>query len=178
MSQNTAATWTFFSFLAGLQQGTSPATRVGNQIKIVAVEAFVNIFPQVANMGGGGDVCRVVIYHNKAAGGLVAQSAAVWDTNVLTTGRNVNFKDQYSILADFTHSMTVTADNGGTGAALWAGPRFFKCVRVPMKHAAKFNGNSGTTSDLSEDDIGVGFVSSGANCCNIVVTSKVWFKDV
>lgn len=161
-----------------MAQGVGANQRVGNGIRIVALEAFVNIFPEIGHIGGGGDICRVVIYHNKAANGAVAQASQVWDTNTFTTGRNVNFKDQYSLLQDFTHAMTATADSSSTGAALWAGPRFFKCIRVPLKHVVNFTGSAGLISDLTEEDFGIGFVSTGALCCNIVVTSKVWFKDV
>lgn len=167
--------WQFASAMAGLVQGTGPTARVGNKIHIVALEYFVWIVPAVLNVGVNGSLCRVIFYHNRDAQGTTPNVATLWDNNQLVTGRNVNWKDAFSIHDDITHQMTITSNNGGTKFS--AGPALFKCFRFPLGKDFVFNANGGTISDLYEQDYGMGFCTDGVNCCSVTCNVKIWFKD-
>jgi len=168
-------TWVFNSAIAGLVTGAGNTNRVGSKVTLVALEFFIMLAPATANVPDNGSACRLVIYHNKAAGYAVPSAAEVWDNNQIVTGRNVSFVHKYSILEDITHQMVLTArDNTGKYAS---GPQLTKCLRVTPRTAVEFGGNVGSISDLFAHDFGVGFVSDDVNCCTLNVITKVWFKD-
>lgn len=165
-------TWLFVSAMAGLTQGTSQTSRIGNGVHIVAIEFVLEVTPVAGNVSNDGDTCRMVIYHNKAPAGSLPTAAQVWDSNNLTTGRNVVFKDQFRILEDFNHNMVITTTTPTVG------PRFNRIVRVTPRENFQYQGNVGTISDCFTSDYGMGYVATGSSCCNITITSKVWFKDI
>lgn len=122
-------------------------------------------------------MCRVVVYHNRSAGGAVPTATTIFDTNDLFAGRNVTFSKRYTLMDDITHQMVVTTLNSTNGIAT-TGPSMFKCLRIPVNKKVQFNGNAGTISDLIEEDYGIGFASDTGSCCNIQINAKVWFKDI
>jgi hypothetical protein len=168
-------TWTYQSALAGLTTGSGNTNRIGSKVSLVAIEFFIMLEPSTANMADHGSSCRLVIYHNKAAGAALPNSNELWDNNQIVTGRFVSYKDKYSILEDITHQMVLTSrDTGGKWAS---GPHLTKMLRVTPHTRVEYGGNVGTISDLPIDDFGIGFVADGANCCTLNVISKVWYKD-
>lgn len=172
---NVSTSWQYFSALAGLTQGTGTFQRVGSKISIMAIEMFIQIVPSSTNVPANGASCRFAIYHNKAAGGALPATNELWDSNGLVTGRFVNYARKYSILEDITHQMVITArDSTGTYAV---GPKLVKMLRVTPRTTVEFGLNGGTISDLPLDDFGMATIADGANCCQITVYSKVWFKD-
>lgn len=172
---NVNTAWQYASILAGLIQGVGTNARVGSKISIVALEFFVAVTPLTANMDDNGSACRLVIYHNKAAGGLNPVTAELWDNNALVTGRYVNYASKYSILEDVTHQMVLLSrDAGGKWAS---GPQLNKLLRVTPRTTVEYGGNVGTISDLPQDDFGIAYISDGVNCCTLNVVGKVWFKD-
>lgn len=173
---NGTTSWAFASALAGLTQGTSTSTRVGSRIQIVALEYFVKIAPATANMGGEGSMCRMIFYHNKAAGAATPSVSEYFDSNTFSSGRNINYVKKYTTLEDITHQMVITA-TPGTAATFAAGPAFFRIVRIPLRTFVEYAGNAGTISDLPVHDFGIGYAADDTNCCLVNVTSKVWFKD-
>lgn len=171
-AQPVGTSWTFGSVMAGLTQGTSQTNRIGNGIHIVAIEYVLEITPVAGNVSADGDTCRVVAYKNKAPGGALPTAAQVWDSNDIITGRNVVFKDQFVIEQDFTHNMVVQTTTPTVG------PRLFTIKRITPRTFFQYQGNVGTISDCSTTDFGIAFCATGASCCNLSCTSKVWFKDV
>lgn len=170
------SSWQWATAIGGLTQGTGVSSRVGSNIRLVALEYFVSIVPIPAATGVNGSSCRLVFYHNKSANGTGPATAEVFDSNSIITGRNVSYAKKYSMLDDITHQMVITSNNAGVTYA--AGPAFFKCIRFPLRTAVPFGGNVGSVSDMTVHDFGVGYISDDANCCTITITCKVWFKDI
>lgn len=169
-------TWSFTSIMAGLTQGTGVTNRVGNKIQIIAIEVLMNIIP--LSVGVNGNFCRFVVFKYKDPNGSLPSMTTgplLFDANTVQSGRNVSFKDCYTVLGDMEHQMVITSQGGTTSY----GPKLFKKYRFPINASFAYNGNAGTISDCIEADYNIGVCSDNAGCCGLEqLYVKVWFKDI
>lgn len=174
--------WTFRSAIAGLQQGSTATTRIGDKIRIHKIEFMVSIEPLPVANTESGSRCRVILYHNKQANGAVPTAAnGVFDSDEILSLRYHPKLPQYTVLKDYVHNMSIMSaafDSGtSTTLPLTAGPPIqFKWVIYPKTPIA-FTSSAGTISDILRDDYGLGFVGDESDCCNIEVITKVTFTD-
>lgn len=179
---NALSTWTFGTCLGvtanKFQQGTNVNQRIGDSIMLQKVEFFIFIDP-IVGAGGApmatGTRCRVVLYHNKLAQGLLPTGANVFDSDQLNALRKVAKQPAVSILKDYTHHMTVLSQDGGVSFS--AGPATTFRWTVYPKKKIFFTANTGDITDILRDDYGYGFVSDDANCCKVTITMKAHFTD-
>lgn len=175
------ATWSFASIMAGLVQGTGVTQRLGNQIHVINIELWVELYP---NQTGGsmqdGASCRVVLFKFKDPRGalpnMTGTGPQIFDVNRYLVGRAVENVHSFAMLEDFTHQMIGIAASPATPTA---GPRFSKCIKVPVNSKFDYGGNAGTISDCVTNDINIGICADAAGCCRIgTFYTKVWFKDL
>jgi len=171
-----AITWTFGSFLAGLQQGTAATNRIGNVIRVHAIYAQVVIDTTVASVNTGGSVCKWIVYHNKEAVGAVPTGAQIYDADNFSALRNVILMPRFKVMREGSHSMVVTSATTVPGNYS-TGPAHMFMVAIYPKKKIDYQSNAGTISDLFKDDYGFGFVAGHANCCSFTVKTKVVFSD-
>ena len=175
------ATWSFVSVMAGLVQGTNVTQRLGNQIRVINIELWLELYPnQTGTSMQDGAACRVVLFKFKDPRGslpnMTGTGPQIFDANRYMTGRNINDLRSFAMQEDFTHQMVAFAAAPATSTA---GPRFSKCVTVRINSNFDYSGNAGTISDLITNDYVVGVCADAAGCCRIgTLYSKVWYKDL
>lgn len=169
------ATWTWSSFLQGLNQGTSASGRIGNKIYVHQINFFAQISPLVT-IAAAGSVCRLVIYHNKeAAGAVPSATPSVFDSDKVIAARYIPTRPRYTIMKD--QSMVHTPLTGTGGAAvLMAGKTTLKMTVYPKKRV-DYSSTGGGIADLFKDDYGLGMIADGANCCTIEWRAQVIYSD-
>jgi hypothetical protein len=167
--------------MAGLVQGTGTTTRLGNQIHIVNIELWVELYPnQTGTSMQDGAACRVVCFKFKDPRGalpnMTGTGPQIFDANTYLVGRAIENVHSFAMLEDFTHQMVSFAAAPATAVA---GPRFAKCIKIPVNSKFDFGGNAGTISDCVTNDINIGVCADANGCCRIATFyTKVWFKDL
>lgn len=175
------ATWSFASVMAGLVQGTGVSQRIGNQIFIINIELWVELYPnQTGSSFADGAACRVVCFKFKDPRGslpnMTGTGPQIFDANRYLVGRAVENVHSFAMLEDFTHQMVAFASAPATPSA---GPRFSKCIKIPVNSKFDYGGNAGTISDCVANDINLGVCADNSGCCRIgTFYTKVWFKDL
>jgi len=168
--------WQFASAIAGLQQGTSATTRLGNSIHIHAIHFMIHVDTIPSGVTVNGSFCRMLLYHNREAVGAVPTGANLFDADNGQALRNVTLMPRFKVLRDAVHNMSILAvDSAGTRVA--AGPPMMVLWSIYPKKRVDFQSNAGTISDVFKDDYGIGFSGSQASCCNFTVNSKLVFTD-
>lgn len=175
-----STSWTLKSFLGdtinGIGQGVSNADRIGDRIRLVAIHFCVRIIPTAVMPEANGNFCRVIVYHNNSARGVLPNATDIFNSDEVISLRNHNFRNRLSVLKDFTHQMVVTSTNGATNVT--SGPEFFGTFTIYPKQIISYTGSDGYISDLSKQDYGIGFCGDAASCCNVTVWSQVVYTDV
>jgi len=175
-----AATWKIESLVGvagtAIAQGTNIDNRVGDSIYLKCIEVTLMIAADVANTGGNGSVCRFVLWHNNRCQGALPTNTALFSPNSIVGDIIPLQRQQYTILADYDHSMTVTASNAAVPIA--AGPMLVKKFKIYPRTKILYSGTTGATSELISHDYGIAFVSDDANCCSVTVQANLFFTDV
>lgn len=172
-------TWLMDSAIAGLQQGTTASTRLGNKVKLVRIEFSIAINP-TSNpaMLSSGSKCRVILYHNRQTNGVQTDGATLFDANTILSLRNVPNMPKLSVLKDYVHNMSVLTVNPSTAAPMSSGPPIqFKWVIHP-KQVISFITNATDITAMLTHDYGIGFCADDAGCCEVSVLTKLVFCDV
>jgi len=185
------ASWSFQSCLAGtplgggaayqINQGVDFNTRVGDVIKLKRIDFTVQITPVAPSVELNGTVCRVIVYHNKQAGGALPTQAQMFETagaqtNVVYNLRNQLFRNRLTILKDFTHQMVRTSQDGVGGNAS-AGPDTIMQFSIYPKQIINYSSGTGTLPAILKHDYGIGVCADGASCCVISVACQVVYVD-
>jgi len=123
-------TWIFNSFIAtaGIPQDVTVNGRIGDKIRVRAIEVTLKISPVLLAVGNNGSICRIIFYHNRRASGALPSGATIMNGNNILGHVNQEFNKQFTVIRDFTHSMVVTAFNGGVNGSV--GPVFQETFRL------------------------------------------------
>lgn len=190
-SQAGAVTWTMCSAIsgansagatgsstigAGIIVGNTVNQRTGDKIRLSKIEFQIYIQPLYGGTSLNGDSCRWIIWHYKQANGTLISPLTIFDTNAVTTLRNIDQLATCSIIKQGVHQMVLTGNNAGTPVS--AGPALGPItVTIYPKKRIDFNAGGANAATLVKDDYGFGFASSGANCCVVSLLTKVFYTD-
>lgn len=169
-------TWSFYSALQGLQQGTTGETRIGDKIRLHSIEWTVRCTPTSAIVGAG-DQLRIVIYHNKLTNGVLISAPQVFDINELGALRAHDYKDKVTILRDKVCTCVVTAVKDSDGTTQAQGPRMLVRFKIFPKKVITYTDNTTNMTALLKDDYGIGFCTLGSDVQVGLLTAQVVFTD-
>lgn len=165
-------TYTVWSALAGIVQGTTASTRIGNKIRVHAIEFNVYCYP--ATVTADGVSARFVVYHNKETVGALTTGSMVFSADNFMALRNTTLQPRISVLRDRMCHCVITALDGATKG--YGPPHSFKWTIYPNK-LIDFQSNAGTISDLLKDDYGMMAAASAATEMGCDIRCKVIFSD-
>lgn len=174
-----AVTWTFDSFLDGIQQGTALGQRIGNQITLKAIHVFIQMVPYApAAVAAGaavatGGICRMALYHNKEAVGALP-SGSMMTFNDYTGVVLYQQKPRLTLVKERQCHFVITSQ-GATQST--AGPAMQVRMSIYPKTKIDYVSNAGTASDLIKHDYGMGIVANNANVCTMQYYFMVEFTD-
>lgn len=176
--------WTLNSLIAGaaastlgIKQGIDYNQRIGDRIRLHAIHYTVYIVPASVMPDGNGSFCRVIVYHNNQAGGLLPTGTDLFVADTANELRNPLLRNRLTILKDFTHQMVVTGTNAASN--LTSGPEFFGTFSMYPKTEITYVGaTDGEIDTVSKHDYGIGFCSTTAACCNVSIKTQVVYTDI
>lgn len=178
--------WVAFSFLlgsvssainsgsniqtAGIPQGTTSATRIGNKIRITSIKYRFLIMPTGGMDTTGGNICRVAIYDNKQTNGTLVSPLDAYQSNTTTSLRNPNGLQKVTIKRDVSMAMVPTS-------ATSSGPIHVLAGALYPNRVIQYTGTAATIADLLGHDYGFMIVADVSPCCEVVGEWQVNFID-
>lgn len=174
-AQAAATTWSFQSACAGLVQGTTASTRLGNKVKLHRIDFLIAVLPAVGAAMANGTRCRLILYHNRAANGALPTATALFDTNDCISLRNETQRTKFTIMREYVHNMSALTITSADVLAS-AGPPAQFIWSIYPKHTLTYTANTGTSTDLLTHDYGFGFVADDT-CCAVTCKTKMVFTD-
>jgi len=171
------ATWAAVSFfngpaaITGIQQGTTASTRIGNKIRISKISWSFAFLPMAAVDASGGNTCRFIIYHNKQTNGTLVATADIFQSNQVTSQRNINGLQKVTVLRDQTMAMVPTS-------ATTSGPTYPLTGAIYPNKIIQYTGNTATIADMLVHDYGFAVISDAASCCEFYGEWQIQFTDV
>lgn len=173
--QLTGATWLMKSAIAGIVQGTTASTRLGNAIRLKRIDFAIYVEPNGTGMGITGSVCKLMLWHNKQASGAVLSPTTLYNADNINAllnwsqhNRCTELKVQYCNMWTQTISGSASTSANGTMRFNWS---IFPKTRID------FVANNGNNADILSDDYGFGFVSDVLSCCKVTCNVQVIFTD-
>lgn len=170
--------WKYQSALAGIIQGTTAHTRLGNKIFVKAIHFAIEC--NLANVGAirqENESCEMVAYHNKQANGTAMSSGLMWNTDEVGAVRNLDQTHRVKIQKYLYHTFQVFGDPSVTTKVTLTGWGVMRFSIYPKK-VIEFQSNAGTISDILSDDFGFGAAITGYNgLCTLTGTMQTVFTD-
>lgn len=177
---NVTMGWGFRSFLAGIDQGTTASTRIGNQIYIRKIEVMINLTPQGAAFEGlaAGHFCRLILYRNKQTNGALPSYDILFNKDLYNSLRNVPNIRRIVISRDYMHSFQrLDLEAGALPGPTVSGTSTFQWTIYPRRKI-QYSSNASTVADILTNDLGIGWCGSHNACCRLDFQYQVWFNDV
>lgn len=172
--------WGFRSFLAGIDQGTTASTRIGNQIYVRKIEVMINILPYTPAFEGQtpGHFCRLILYRNKQTNGSLPDFSILFNKNMYNSLRNVPNIRRIVITRDYMHSFQrLSLEDGALPGPTITGTSTFQWTIYPRRKI-QYSANTSSIADILSNDIGIGWSGSHNGCCRLDLQWQVWFNDV
>lgn len=163
---------------AGLSQGTSASTRIGNKIYLHSITVTMNIFGTAAAAGAAlGCAMRWGIYHNKECNGVQLTWAQIFNDAQAFANRSIPYKPKVTLLKDRVDSIVVTGTDS-TGAVKTVGPNtLHKCAVYPKKVISYSSGTS-TIADILKDDYGLYMICQASSTMNMNFAVQIIYSDL
>lgn len=164
----------------GIGVGSGVNGRIGLRIHIKEIQFSIMINPTPGTgvpAHADGFTCRVIVVQDKQ---WKNQNAAAFDaldymqTSNIASLYNHNNRQNYKILRDFQHNMTVTSDNGTIVTA--GTPRIFRFSVYPNIKVV-YSGVNGVLSEITDNNIFLMLATDSANCCNFTVQRRVIYTE-
>lgn len=168
------SSYTFVSLLGAIQQGSTASTRIGNKIFVHSIEVNYCMTPLIT-MPAGGAICRIGMYHNKEAVGILPTSGQTFLENSVESTRYTPMINRITLPRDRKMTMVITGTNGAATVAV--GPKMCGSFKIYPKKKIDFFANNGNVGDLYKDDYGVFYFCTDATSCNMAMTAKVIYSD-
>lgn len=159
----------------GVSQGSGVGNRIGNSIRLNKIEFQVTVVPQPGTVNIAGEMCRMILYHNKQPNGAVITPTQVFDTDAINSLRNENERPRVTILKDMIHHMQPTS-SASAQTVTSTGFTTFKWTIYPKTVVQYSDGFAAITSVLT-NDYGIGVISTRAGCCQFAIGVKVFYSD-
>lgn len=186
LAYTSPTSWTIQSALAGttvgtgggpygISQGSGVGNRTGNRIRLTKIEFQVTVVPQPGTVNIAGEMCRMILYHNKQANGAAITPTELFDTDAINSLRNENERPRVTILKDMLHHMQPTS-SASAQTVTSTGYTTFKWTIYPKTVVQYSDGFAAITSVLT-NDYGIGVISTRSGCCQIAVGAKVFYTD-
>lgn len=170
-------TWDFASIISsvagGIAQGTNINQRIGDKIRVKSIEVIFSVTPNVASVGPDGTTCRIILWEQKRCQGTLPTPALVLTQNSLWGGANIIKSKDFRIVKEFTHNVLRQYD--GTTATV--GPMGVYKFLIYPNATVSYSGTSGITTEVLDNNWGIGCVADQANCCVITYNAKVRYTD-
>lgn len=154
-------------------QGTTASTRLGNKIKILAIDYVVNIKPNIVNSQGS--ICVFMFGYDRRCNGLDPAATGIWQVDNFNEVRNPAQTSKYGVQMVKRHNMVVLSNNAG--APFSTGPNTQFTYRQKVNKTVEYTGNTGTIASLFKDNYFFGYCASDVNCCAIAVNGMIHFTD-
>lgn len=148
----------FFSSLVTMLQGTTDQTRVGNKITVTNVN--LRLIPNLDSLNGiqiqNGHL-RVLLYvDHQANGAAVANTTDILETADITSFRNLDTVDRFTMLHDETYNLNCYSQSSTTSADGSILITIGKKLNLPIHYGA----NAGDITDLRSANIGILFIAN------------------
>jgi len=190
------------SLINHLLQGTTAnaTTRIGNNVFLRGVYLSLSIRAQASTTDNVA-ACRFVLAWNKGSvqntannGDIIGPVEYLANTSMLAAARNSTTLTKFRVLQDNIHEMVA---GGMNGTATMLGPRFDKCMYIPVNKKVMYRTStdpgSNTTyggatmaniflpsnlSNMLKDDLQMMIWATSNTCCVITVGIKLIWQDL
>lgn len=181
----TTAAWQFQSIpIYGIVQGTTRATRLGQEIYVTSIDVICYLDMPAAGLAGvalNGDQVRMQVILDKKPNNALAAVADVYDTTTMLAYRNQDKLKRFQILQSHDHLVTVQATIGGppptTVSAATLVPKTYT-FNVPVNKKFTFQGVASTVADMNNYNVFVAYCNVNASAIRMSMNYRVHFRDM